>query len=183
MPWRRAGLCSGIGRRWHRISTSLADGAREVSLKVEQHFRDTRMMPTMTEAFGRPPRPPVAPQTGCSGLSHSVSVFCRSAVFASHPLSQRNCRCGRPLDVFGHHFSACNSRCWVGGASPWRAWWLAYAGRCPSDHLHVRHREIPEGMEVFEVNWILWTSRVVGRVSLRVVDIAADALRLTRLDL
>ena len=30
MPWRRAGLCSGIGRRWHRISTSLADGARPV---------------------------------------------------------------------------------------------------------------------------------------------------------
>ena len=87
---QREGLCSGLGRCWHRISNvgpPLADGARplparghvedqsrhgwqrEVSMKVEPHFRDMRLMPT-----GRTHFHPKAFSFRCLGCS-GVQVF------------------------------------------------------------------------------------------------------------
>ena len=130
--------------------SSLADGARpvlargdvqdqprsgwqrEVSLKAEQHFRDTRLLPTMTETrrpSGGCPVHQLPHGQAVPGLSHSVSVFCCSAVFASHSPCH-NATAG----VAVHSTSLATTvqlaqwqGCWVAGASQWRAWWLAYA--------------------------------------------------------
>ena len=116
--------------------SSLADGARplpargdvqdqprsgwqrEVSMQVEQHFRDTRLMPTMTEpdqsllrSQGGPLA--VAPFTSCptDGLfriePQCFRVLLLRRLRLPLPLSQLNCRCGRPFDVLGHHRAAC----------------------------------------------------------------------------
>ena len=116
--------------------SSLADGARpvlargdvqdqphcgwqrEVSLKVEQHFRDTRLLPTMTEpdqALLRSQGGPLAaaPFTSCpTDRLFRIEPQCFRVLLLRRlrlplPLSQRICRCGRPLDVLGHHHAAC----------------------------------------------------------------------------
>ena len=91
---------------------------REVSMKVEQHFRDTRLMPTTTEpdpALLRSQGGPLAaaPFTGCpTDRLFRIEPQCFHVLLLRRlrlPLlfSQRNCRCGRPLDVLGHHRAAC----------------------------------------------------------------------------
>ena len=71
-----------------------------------------------------------------SGLPFSSVPFSPPTRFAPHlfrvlllrrlwlalPLSSRTCRCGRPLDVLGHHRAACSRAGVLGsGGSPWRA--------------------------------------------------------------
>ena len=44
--------------------------------------------------------------SGCR-IALGTSVICLFVVFGALPLSAHFCRCGRPLDVRGHHRSAC----------------------------------------------------------------------------
>ena len=169
MPWRRAGLCSGVGRGWHRTSIARGDvqdqprcgWQREVSLKVEQHFRDTWLLPTITEpdqALLRSQGGPLvaAPFTSCPTdklfrIEPQCSVFCCSAVFASTPLVTTQLR------VAVHSTSLATivqlaqwQGCWVGGASPWRAWWLAYAVKEVPEWLDGRRLEVvADGLPLF----------------------------------
>ena len=139
MPWRRAGL---VLWRWARLASNFHRGPhwqtepvrclhegnvqdqprcgwqREVSLKVEQHFRDTWLLPTMTEpdqALLRSQGGPLAavPFTSCpTDRLFRIEPQCFRVLLLRRlrlplPLSQRNCRCRRPLDVLGHHRAAC----------------------------------------------------------------------------
>ena len=91
---------------------------REVSKKVEQHFKDSRLLPTMTEpeqALLRSQGGPLAaaPFTCCpTDRLFRIEPQCFRVLLLRRlrlplPLSQRTCRCGRPLYIFGHHCAAC----------------------------------------------------------------------------
>ena len=90
----------------------------EASSRVHQSFRETDLFPRMNEAS----RALVRSQAGTGGgVALSTCPTCRLTRFDAQvfrvllmrrlqmplPLTARNCRCGRFLDVFGHHRAVC----------------------------------------------------------------------------
>ena len=86
----------------------------EASSRVERSHRDTQLFPRMGEAS----RSQAGPG---AGLAFSTCPTCRVTALESNvfrmillhrlqmplPLTVRTCRCGRPLDAYGHHRAAC----------------------------------------------------------------------------
>ena len=90
----------------------------EAASRVERHHRDDHIFPHLTD----PARALLLAQGGPgSGLAFSTCpTCCITRMGAQHfrilllrrlqlplPLTVRSCRCGRPLDIYGHHRAAC----------------------------------------------------------------------------
>ena len=87
--------------------------------RVERHFRDRHLMPRLAEhemALLRSQSGPyagmalsVAPASFLTRIDSALfRVFLLRRLRLPLPLSFRLCRCGRPLDSFGHHRAACS---------------------------------------------------------------------------
>ena len=86
--------------------------------RVERSFRDTVLFPQISEQARALVRSQGGPITG---RALAATPSCHLTRIESHlfrvvllrrlrqrlPLSARSCRCGRPLDAFGHHRAAC----------------------------------------------------------------------------
>ena len=93
----------------------------EASSRVERSHRDTQLFPRMGEASRALIRSQAGPG---AGLAFSTCPTCRVTALESNvfrmillrrlqmplPLTVRTCRCGRPLDAYGHH------------RAQWRTW-------------------------------------------------------------
>ena len=90
----------------------------EAGARVERHHRDSHIFPRLAD----PAKALLRSQGGPgSSLAFSTSPTCRITRLGSHhfrlhwlrrlqlplPLTVRSCRCGRPLDIYGHHRAAC----------------------------------------------------------------------------
>ena len=88
-----------------------------VARAIEEHFVSSSIVPRLSptdsalafsvRSHGGPPVLRGAFLLVCSVLPSALPCSPPSSLMAS-PLSSRTCRCGRPLDIFGHHRAACS---------------------------------------------------------------------------
>ena len=101
---------------------------QEAASRVEESFRETNLFPRMGDAR----KALVRSQGSGAGLARSTCPVKRLTTFTPQvfrvillrrlhlplPLTVRNCRCGQPLDICGHHRAAC-ARAGVLGGRGW----------------------------------------------------------------
>ena len=79
-----------------------------VSLRLENKFISDEVWPTLSIPDGALMRCQSGPFSSVALIVLPTSRYAiRHPTFPVATLSARSCRCGRPLDAFGHHRSAC----------------------------------------------------------------------------